>query len=290
MLEKTGFSSDAPFNVPPNMSAKILCVAGFILAVVAVDLKAQVIFTQDFSASTTVADYVNSTSPTNGQWNSISVSGAGTTVSITNGALVFSRTGNAGSFSRTTDFSPTPTALMVQFSLSVSGNTSAQTTAAVFQIGSGFGTANSAETNANTYTRFGINLGGTAGEFTLRNLATSTNSGTLSGTQALTWVINNTGGSITYTAPDSTTRSLSDDTAELWAGNSIVLSAMAATTASQTMTDMKFAFTAGTGSISFDNFVITAIPEPSTYAALAGLAALIGVMVHRRRQRLSVKT
>lgn len=33
----------------------------------------------------------------------------------------------------------------------------------------------------------------------------------------------------------------------------------------------------------------SAVPEPSTYAALAGAAALVGVMVHRRRQRLAAK-
>lgn len=32
---------------------------------------------------------------------------------------------------------------------------------------------------------------------------------------------------------------------------------------------------------------VSAVPEPSTYAALAGAAALLGVMVHRRRQRLA---
>lgn len=38
-------------------------------------------------------------------------------------------------------------------------------------------------------------------------------------------------------------------------------------------------------------FVATAsaVPEPSTYAALAGAAALCGVMLHRRRQRLAAK-
>lgn len=37
------------------------------------------------------------------------------------------------------------------------------------------------------------------------------------------------------------------------------------------------------------NGTVTAIPEPSTYAALAGVLALGGVMWHRRRQRLAAK-
>ncbi|MCD8481432.1 MAG: PEP-CTERM sorting domain-containing protein [Verrucomicrobia bacterium] len=32
-----------------------------------------------------------------------------------------------------------------------------------------------------------------------------------------------------------------------------------------------------------DNFSVTAIPEPSTYAALFGLLAFVGVMLRRRR-------
>jgi hypothetical protein len=37
----------------------------------------------------------------------------------------------------------------------------------------------------------------------------------------------------------------------------------------------------------FDNFTITAVPEPSTYAAIAGVLALGGVMWHRRRKARS---
>lgn len=49
-----------------------------------------------------------------------------------------------------------------------------------------------------------------------------------------------------------------------------------------------------TGSVQFrlDDFSltgVTAVPEPSAYAAMAGAAALLGVMVHRRRQRLAAK-
>ncbi|MDP1581447.1 MAG: PEP-CTERM sorting domain-containing protein [Candidatus Didemnitutus sp.] len=34
-----------------------------------------------------------------------------------------------------------------------------------------------------------------------------------------------------------------------------------------------------------DNIIVTAIPEPSTYAALFGALALVGVIAHRRRQK-----
>lgn len=53
------------------------------------------IFSQDFSTSSTVSDYVNSSSPTSGQWNAIGSSGAGVTTTITNNALVFTQIGRA---------------------------------------------------------------------------------------------------------------------------------------------------------------------------------------------------
>ena len=40
---------------------------------------------------------------------------------------------------------------------------------------------------------------------------------------------------------------------------------------------------AGTNGLGFSNFPATAVPEPSTFAALAGLCALGAVMVRRRR-------
>lgn len=41
--------------------------------------------------------------------------------------------------------------------------------------------------------------------------------------------------------------------------------------------------------LGLDNVSLTAVPEPSTYAAMAGAVALLGVMVHRRRQRVATK-
>ena len=58
--------------------------ASLILSCVSVG-RASVIFSQDFSGSSTVSDYVSAT-PNSGQWNAISTSGVGTTVSIAGGS------------------------------------------------------------------------------------------------------------------------------------------------------------------------------------------------------------
>ncbi len=229
------------------------------------------LFQQNFSSSTVVADYVNA-APSNGQFNAIGSSGAGTILSInTTGSnkLRFARTGNAGSYSRTTDFSPTPTSLMYRFDLTVSGNSVAQTTAAVWQVGSGFGTANSGEANANVHSRIGLNWTNTAGQFSIRNLGTSVNSANYSGTQTITWVINNSGATLIYKAPDGTYETVGDDVADLWVGTTKEFDEIAATTSTQSLTDLKFVFTAGTGTVDIDNILIDQIPAiPTSGAAL----------------------
>lgn len=206
---------------------------------------------QDFTSSTVVADYVSPT-PTNEQFNAVSSSGTGTVISINENNLQFSRTGNAGSFSRTTDFSPVPSTLIYKIDISVSGNTAAQTTAAVFQVGSGFGTANSTESNDNTYARFAINFTETDGTFAIRDITNGNNSENLSGKQSITWVLNNSGSTVSYLGPDDEMYMLYDDRTDIWAGTTKLFNGVEIQTPTQSITDLKFAFTAGTGTISID--------------------------------------
>jgi hypothetical protein len=227
------------------------------------------LFSQDFSSSTVVADYVSAT-PNNGQFNAISSSGAGTVVSINGGTLQFARTANAGSFSRTTDFSPTPSSIIYRIDITVSGNTAAATSAAIFQVGSGFGTANSPESNANTYARFGINLSATAGCFSIRDITNGTTSAEFCNTQTITWVLNNTGAALSYNAPDSTIQTVANDTADLYVGTTLVLNDVPVQTATQVITDLKFAFVGGTGTIQLDNVQINVLAPTAAGATIGG--------------------
>jgi len=225
---------------------------------------------QDFSSSTTVSTYANGT-PSNGQWNAISTSGAGTVLSInTTGTnkMRFVRTGNAGAMSRTADFSPTPGTLMYQFDVALSGNTAATTSAAVWQVGSSYGTANSAESNANTYARFAMNITATAGQFVLRDISNSTNgANTYSGTQTITWVLNKSGTATTYRAPDGSNESIANDVADIWVGTTREFNDVTIQSATQTITDLKFSWSNGIGTIDQDNFLINPIPAIPTSSA-----------------------
>jgi hypothetical protein len=187
-----------------------------------------VLFKQDFSSSTTVSSYVNLNTPSTGQFNGIT-SSTGSAVSITGNALRFARnTGGASSFSRTTDFSPLPKTLSYKFTVSVT-NSAATTNAAVFQVGSGMTTSNAAAASGNTYGRFAINFGATSNTFTIRNMTNGTTSNVpvapapFSGTQEITWTLNNTGATISYVAPDGSVETLANDRMDIYHGNTAYL-------------------------------------------------------------------
>ncbi|WP_291087368.1 choice-of-anchor D domain-containing protein [Flavobacterium sp. BFFFF1] len=230
---------------------------------------------QQFGSSTTVSSYVSAT-PNNGQWDAISTSGAGTVLSInttTSNKLRFARTGNAGAFSRTTDFSPTPGSVYYRFDLTVSGNSTAVTNLAAFQVGSGFTTGNSTEANASVHSRIGLNWTTTAGQFSLRDIGGSVNTANYTGLQTIHWIINNSGAVLYYRGPNGVEESVANDTFDLWIGTTKELNDAAATTASQTLTDLKFAISNGSGNVDIDNILIDPVPAIPTSSAATSITA-----------------
>ena len=219
---------------------------------------AQNVFSQNFNSSTTLTDYVASpASGTSNKFDGITSSGAGTTWSVEANNLTVSRTANAGSFTRlSTTGTTTGQALWIEFDLSVAA-TIAQTNAGTLYVGNAFSaTQNSGPTASSVNSRLGINFTTTSGNFTLRNITAGTNSGTLSGVQKITWVINNTGSSLTYTAPDGSTETVQSNFADVWTGTTRTFNEIGATTNGVVLKDFKFVISGGTGSITFDNFYI----------------------------------
>lgn len=228
-------------------------------------VSAQSTFQQDFSSSTTVADYVASpASGTTDKFDAITSSGSGTVWSAAGNNLKATRTGNAGQFSRLGITGTTaPVAMSVVFDVSVS-STTAQTNAGGIFIGNGYSsTANSTPTNATTNSRLGFNFTTTDGSFTIRNIAGGSNSSVLTGVQKITWIINNSGADLTYTAPDGSSQTVATNKADVWTGTTIAFDEMAATTNGVALNDLKFAFTAGTGSITLDNIVVIPLTNPT---------------------------
>ncbi len=223
---------------------------------------------QDFSTSALVADYVSAT-PGAGQFNSISSSGAGVAVSISSGKLRYVRAGaNTGSFTRNTDLAGPPSTLIFQFDLTFSGSTTAATSVCVFYAGSNFSTTNTTEANADVYARFTLNTTATEGNFVVRDITNGVNSTTLTGTTRITWVMNNSGSTMTYRAPDGNGASVANDKADIWGGSALLFDDVSVQSPAQSITDIKFIMNQGSQILDIDNMLADPIP-PAVVSNLA---------------------
>lgn len=237
------------------------------------------IFSQDFSSSTSVLSYVNLI-PNSGQFDAITTAGT-SSVAISSGTLAFTRGNSNGSFTRSANFSPAPTAIVYQFSLRISGTPSGNTSsAATFQVGSGFSIlTNNVEASGNTYAYLGIDFRGTS-NFRFRDITNGNTSSNYSvgTTYAITWAMNNSGSTRTYTAPDGSSETIANDKADIWVGTTQIWDDVNIQTAAGSLTDLKFAFTQSTGTISVDNFNIYSInpfitTQPTSSSACSGGSA-----------------
>ncbi len=252
--------------------------------------RSQTLFSQNFGSSSTLSTYVGSGA---GQFDAISVGGT-STASIAGGALSLTKSSsNTASFSRTTDLT-TSSALLLQFDFSISGNTSAQTistaqsgsTAVSFYLGSGLAATTSGETNGSVTARFNIGWTSTSGEWNLITPSGAT-SANQTGSQTVSWYVNNGSSSITYLGPNSSTYTVAAGAYDLWIGSTRSFAGTTVVTTGLAATDFKFRWGSGAGNatMTFDNISASAIPEPSTYAAIFGGIVLVGAVIHRRRRQ-----
>ena len=176
----------------------------------------QELFNQNFNGSNTLSSYVNS-SPTIGQFNSILVSGS-STASITSSALRFTRGNGTTSFTRSTNFSPSTNAIIYKFNLTVSGTPSGNVgNVARWQIGNGYSSStNGLESDGDTYAQMGIDFRGT-NNFRFNDVSNNTTSSSFStgASHAITWVMNNSGATISYLSPSGSTETVANDRIDL---------------------------------------------------------------------------
>ena len=239
--------------------------------------KAQVLFTQDFSSSTTISTYVGTGA---NQFDFIGVNSTGSSsVYASSNRLNLQRNGNNVGFAKTTDLSvPAPNVLKIKFKLSSPfGTAMASGTAGVFYVGSDLVAAANTTgeiatpANGSRHSTLGITIAGT-NMFYLRELVGFTNSTTYTGAQDVTWYINNSGVSINYTDPAGGTSLLADDMADVWVGTTRIFAAIPAITPSQTIPDFKFLFTnaSGNSAIAIDDIEIStgfSTPVPVTLSS-----------------------
>ena len=181
---------------------------------------------------------------------------------------------------RTTGLTPAPSALLITFNITLSGAKSRTTTAQVFRVGAGFSPSTGDESDAVTFARLGLNTTGSGSGFQLRDLVTGTNSRTFSGTQAVTWVLNRSGGPLSYPAPDGSTRSIADGRMDAWVGRNPVFDGALATSPGASLSGFKWLWTGAAGVTTLDHLDVAAFPsgdaESPDAAPLAGAAAGAG--------------
>jgi hypothetical protein len=209
------------------------------------------LFTQDFSSSTVIGSYSN-IPPSQNQFDQIINGAGGVGVwGIDAGRLSVTKTGAASAVvRRNTPMVGSPVSAMsfsvdLDFSFTSIANNTAVTLLA-------FGT--------NSWGSMRVASAGTDNTWRILN----DNSHTFSGVQTLTVFANNSGTAITYTAPDSSVVSLANDTFDVWVGTVKTLSSVAASGPSGNLDGFSVTAQATSGTYTYDNFNIQAIPEPTT--------------------------
>ncbi|WP_420147954.1 T9SS type A sorting domain-containing protein [Spirosoma sp.] len=217
-------------------------------------------FEQNFSAGGTPASYV-STTPTNSQFNSIG-GGSSLPFAIVNGALEFDRqvdNTTRGYAIRTTDFSPAPSSLYIQFRFQVLSTSKPGANAVKFYVGSGFSNSPTPPTNASVYARFALDIQSST-DFQANPLPSGGNAAnapqTFSGWQTITFILNKAGSTLHYVTPTGGLEQQPVDTYDLWIGDTKVFDNQPALTASQNMTDFRLGFDDGISKIQVDDFLI----------------------------------
>lgn len=216
-------------------------------------------FQQNFSAGGNTSDYVSAT-PDNTKFNGIS-GGTSLTASITGQALEFDRqvdNSSRGYAVRTTDFSPAPTSLNIQFRFRVVSATTGGANAVKFYVGSGFSNSTPNPSNTNVYARFAIDVQDNGSSFATNPLPSGgggTNSANFSDWQTITFILNKEGNALKYLTPAGSLEQQPIDTYDLWVGTTKVIDNQAVITSSQVMTDFRITFEDGISKVQFDDFL-----------------------------------
>jgi hypothetical protein len=225
-------------------------------------------FSQDFSKSAIITDYVSPTEAN--KFTALDATGKTSSASIVDGKLSLTKSGNAQVyFAKTSPLSKADVKkVTVTFDITVSSNDAAtqpNRSAAYFMFGNSFtdgvisASGTPRETQALTFSRIGINFTATPGDFSLLNFAQNSTSEVFTGTQQIKWVINNTGSPLSYTGPNGTTVSVAQGKSDVWVGKKLVFSPNAPTSSNGIdlgIQNFKFSFENGKGTIQLDNISI----------------------------------
>lgn len=199
------------------------------------------LFSQNFSSSNVLADYVNATTPNNGQFTFFSAFGSSPFV-IDNGRLKLNKNGTGSAQAvRNFNFATTPKVAIVKFKFEVANANNPSTAIANhghFFIGNGFDNSANLPDNVaaggNAHSKFGFSIAGNTfavniiSSLNAQNKAAESSTQFFSGEQQITLAVNNSDNPIVYSAPDGSFANLANDKWDLWVGTTKIYSDMAA--------------------------------------------------------------
>ncbi len=274
------------YSSPRVFRARCICALKLCISIAlflfSCDIQAQ-LFQQDFSggaltpatiSASTVTNgttYVNNTTPTNSQFTFMSSNGAGTSVSV-NGSnkLEIVKTSNNGYFMRNYSFPGTPTSLLMRFDFEVVANTSSNSSSFKVFVGDNVTNSNSTPTSYHSTFNIGIDASGSLG-WRVNNAGSF-----VTGSHTIFFAVNNSGGSLTYQAPDGSCETVTDDHFDVWIDNTKTVDDAASTNSGGTQGLSKFAIISSSGPAStctIDNILIDPVPPTPTSNVYSPLAS-----------------
>ena len=243
----------SPFVVPPSLrlGALLVLAAGLLAAPAPADVLMQDLGDESVAEDTALWN-----------WESFAVTSSNSRISVEAQALkVALAPGDHASFSRAADLTPAPAAILCTFNVSMPGTGADEATAQVFRMGWDFGASNADEPDAHTYGALGLGATPGGSGFQLRDLIGGRTSDAFTGTQAVSWVLNNSGRAMSYAAPNGTVEAVADDRMDVWVGPTRVFDEMLATNPAGRITDLKWYWDRGAGVTAFDHFEIRTLED-----------------------------
>lgn len=205
--------------------------------------------------------YVNSTSPTNAQLTYINSNNASVPITITGGKLTFTRPAT-GTFTAVRNAAFTATSFMMRFDYNITTASATTGTGLLLYAGNGFTNAAGAPTNVHSSIGLSISATGTPASYKVNNIGTAYNT-----TKTILWVVNNSGASMTYKAPDGTYETVADDTYDVWVGTVKEQNDIAATGGTQAISNFHIRHASGNATHEIDNVLVDPIPTTPTSSA-----------------------
>ena len=211
--------------------------------------------------------YINSTTPSNAQLTFLNSSAATATIGVSGGTMNWTRPGT-GTLLAVRNAAFTATSLMVRFDFNVQTAGGTSSSAMTLYAGNGYSNANNTPANNHSTTNIAVSASGTPGSWKINNTGTAYNT-----SKTVLWVVNNSGASLTYKAPNGTFETVGNDAYDVWVGTTKEQDEIAAAGATQAISNFAIRNAGANATFNFDNFLIDPIPTTPTSSTASSVGS-----------------